>query len=111
MQKTDLIKAVAEKTGMTQVTTGKVINAVIDLITDTLKKGDEKITLTGFGTFEVRTKKERMGTNPSTREKIKIPAGKSVKFSAGASLKAVVSGKPDAKKAGAKKAPKKGGKK
>lgn len=57
MQKTDLIKAVAEKTGMTQVTTGKVINAVIDLITDTLKKGDEKITLTGFGTFEVRTKR------------------------------------------------------
>ncbi|MCE7946620.1 MAG: HU family DNA-binding protein [Chloroflexi bacterium CFX4] len=105
MQKTELVKAIADKTGQSQKAVGEVVGALTDIITATLKSGD-KVTLTGFGTFEVREKKARTGTNPSTREKIQIPAGKSVKFSVGATLKSEVTGKASAKKA-AKKAPKK----
>jgi DNA-binding protein HU-beta len=108
MQKTDLIAEVAKKTEVTQTETAKVVNAAIDAIIAALKSGD-KVTLTGFGTFEVRATKARTGTNPATREKIQIPAGKRVSFSAGAVLKKEVTQKGEKK--AAKKAPKKGGKK
>lgn len=97
MQKTGLVKAIAEKTGQSQKAVGEVVGALTDIITETLKAG-EKVTLTGFGTFEVREKKARTGTNPSTRQKIQIPASKSVKFSVGATLKSEVTGKAAAKK-------------
>jgi DNA-binding protein HU-beta len=104
MQKTELIAAVAKSTNATQVDTGKIVNAVIDSIIAELKAGN-KVTLTGFGTFEVRNTAARTGTNPATGKKIQIPAGKRAAFSAGAVLKAAVSGKkPAAKKATAKKA-------
>src|SRR5258708_39200181 len=102
MQKTELIAKVAKETGVTQVETGAVINKTIDVIVETLKKG-EKVTLTGFGTFEVRHTAARTGTNPSTRAKIQIPAGKRAAFSAGAVLKSAVSGKKE--DSGKKKAP------
>jgi DNA-binding protein HU-beta len=101
MQKTELIAHVAKQTGVSQVETAKVVNSVIDSIVDALSKGD-KVTLTGFGTFEVRETAARTGTNPSTREKIHIPAGKRAAFSAGTVLKTAVSGKEAAKKAPAK---------
>lgn len=104
MQKTELIVAVAKATGATQVDAGKIINATIDAIVNELKAGN-KVTLTGFGTFEVRNTAARTGTNPATGKKIQIPAGKRAAFGAGAVLKAAVSGKkPAAKKATAKKA-------
>ncbi|HRE47038.1 MAG TPA: HU family DNA-binding protein [Aggregatilineales bacterium] len=103
MQKTELISKVAKDTEMTQDATAKVVNATIDAIVAALKGGD-KVTLTGFGTFEVRKTKARVGTNPATRQKIQIPAGKRVSFSAGAVLKKEVTGKGDTPKAkGAKK--------
>lgn len=92
MQKTELIAKVAKETGVTQAETAKVINATIDAVIAALKSG-EKVTLTGFGTFEVRKTAARVGTNPSTRQKIQIPAGKRAAFSAGAVLKAAVSTK------------------
>lgn len=111
MQKTELIAKVAKDTGMTQTDTAKVVNAVIDAIVATLKSGD-KVTLTGFGTFEVRKTAARVGTNPSTRQKIQIPAGKRATFSAGAVLKKAVTGKEVKSKRTAKKAaPKKAAKK
>jgi len=97
MQKTELIAHVAKHTGVSQVETAKVINAVIDTVVDALKR-EEKVTLTGFGTFEVRKTAARTGTNPSTRQKIHIPAGKRAAFSAGTVLKSAVSGKEPAKK-------------
>ncbi len=108
MQKTELIAKVAKDTGLTQADTAKVINATIEAIIAVLKDGKDKVTLTGFGTFEVRKTAARVGTNPSTREKIQIPAGKRATFSAGAVLKKAVTGKaekpaPKAKKAPAKK--------
>src|SRR5260221_11972511 len=97
MQKTELIAAVAKSTGLTQVDAGKAINAALTAISSTLKSGD-KVTLTGFGTFQVRKTAARTGVNPRTRQKISIPAGKRASFSAGSELKAAVSGKSRPKK-------------
>jgi DNA-binding protein HU-beta len=91
MQKTDFIKAVAEKTGVSQKETKQVIDAALDVIAETLSKG-EKVTLTGFGTFEVRNRQAREGVNPQTREKISIPATKTPGFSASSTLKEAVKG-------------------
>ena len=102
MQKTELITAVAKSTKLTQVDAGKAVNAALDAITSALKSGD-KVTLTGFGTFQVRKTAARTGVNPRTRQKISIPAGKRAGFSAGSELKAAVTGKKAPAKAGAKK--------
>jgi DNA-binding protein HU-beta len=89
MQKTDFIKAVAERTGQSQKDVKTVIDAALDVIADTLKEG-QKVTLTGFGTFEVRERQAREGVNPQTREKINIPATKTPGFSASSTLKDMV---------------------
>jgi DNA-binding protein HU-beta len=102
MQKTELIAAVAKSTGLTQVDAGKAVNAAIEAITGALKSGD-KVTLTGFGTFQVRKTAARTGVNPRTRQKINIAAGKRATFSAGSELKGSVSGKAAPRKANGKK--------
>lgn len=89
MKKTEFIDAVAEKAGITKSDAQKNVNAVLDVITDSLAKGDS-VVLTGFGTFKVRETKARNGVNPRTKEKIKIPASKRPSFSAGAVLKKAV---------------------
>jgi DNA-binding protein HU-beta len=89
MQKTDFIKAVAEQTGISQKETKQVIDAALKVIEDALKRG-EKVTLTGFGTFEVRQRQAREGVNPQTRAKINIPATKTPGFSASSTLKDAV---------------------
>jgi DNA-binding protein HU-beta len=91
MQKTDFIKAVAEKTGVSQKETKTVIDAALEVIAETLAAG-EKVTLTGFGTFEVRSRQAREGVNPQTRAKINIPATKTPGFSASSTLKEAVKG-------------------
>jgi DNA-binding protein HU-beta len=91
MQKTDFIKAVAEKTGISQKETKLVIDAALEVIAETLAAG-EKVTLTGFGTFEVRSRQAREGVNPQTRAKINIPATKTPGFSASSTLKDSVKG-------------------
>ncbi len=92
MHKTDLVSAVAKDAGLTQAQSAKAIDSVLDAITKTLKAG-EKVTLTGFGSFEVRKTAARTGTNPRTKQKIQIAAGKRIGFSAGNSLKEAVNGK------------------
>ena len=91
MQKTDFIKAVAERTGVSQKETKQVVDAALDVITESLKKG-EKVTLTGFGTFEVRHRQAREGVNPQTRAKIKIAETNTPGFSASSTLKEAVKG-------------------
>jgi len=91
MQKTDFIKAVAERAKVSQRETKQIIDAALDVITEALARG-EKVTLTGFGTFEVRTRQERDGVNPQTGEKIRIPATKTPGFSASSTLKEAVKG-------------------
>lgn len=89
MNKTELINSVAEKSGITKKAAGDAVEAVFDSISDALSNGD-KITIVGFGTFEVRERAERTGVNPSTRQKITIPATKVPAFKPGKSLKEVV---------------------
>jgi DNA-binding protein HU-beta len=91
MQKTDFVKSVAEKAQVSQKEAKQVIDAALDIITESLK-GGEKVTLTGFGTFEVRQRQEREGVNPQTRQKIKIAATKTPGFSASSTLKEAVKG-------------------
>ena len=79
MNKSDLISAAAQAAGVQKKDTERVINAAIDSITAALVKG-EKVQLSGFGTFEVKTRKDRVGRNIATREAVKIPAKKVATF-------------------------------
>ncbi len=89
MNKTELVNAVAEKAGLSKKDAEKVINATVDAITAALQAGD-KVQLVGFGAFEVKTRAERTGRNPRTKETITIPASKSPVFKAGKALKDAV---------------------
>jgi DNA-binding protein HU-beta len=86
MHKTDLIKEIANHTGLSQKDAGASLEAFIKLITKSLKKG-EQVTLIGFGTFKVVKTSARKGRNPQTGKEIQIKASKRVKFSAGKTLK------------------------
>ena len=90
MNKTELIAAVAEKTGMTKKDAERVINATVDTITQSLVKG-EKVQVSGFGIFEVKAREARVGRNPRTKETIQIPATRLPAFKASKALKEVVS--------------------
>lgn len=86
MTKTELINAVAEKSGFSKKDADKAVNAVFEAIADTLA-GGEKVQIVGFGTFEVKSRSQRVGRNPRTKEEIVIPASKLPVFKAGKSLK------------------------
>ncbi|MBC5732773.1 HU family DNA-binding protein [Flavonifractor sp. DFI.6.63] len=90
MNKAELINAVAEKAGLSKKDTETVVNATIDVIAGALADGD-KVQLVGFGAFEVKSRAERTGRNPKTKEEIKIPASKVPVFKPGKALKDTVS--------------------
>ncbi len=92
MNKAELIEKVVKATGVSKSDVTKTINATLETITKTLKKG-EKVTFVGFGTFSVVKAKARKGRNPRTGEIIKIRAKKTPRFRAGARLKEVIAGK------------------
>ena len=73
MNKSDLIAAIAAKTGETKKSAEASVNAFVEVVTKALTKGD-KVQLVGFGSFEVRKRAARKGRNPQTKEEIKIPA-------------------------------------
>lgn len=89
MTKAELIGAVAEKSDLTKKDSDKAVTAVIDAITEALVKGD-KVSLVGFGTFEVKNRAARKGINPRTKEPMPIPASKLPAFKAGKALKEAV---------------------
>ncbi len=86
MNKTELVAAIAEKTNLTKADSEKALKAFTEVVAEELKKG-EKITLVGFGTFEVSERAAREGRNPLTGETIQIAASKSPRFKAGKALK------------------------
>ena len=86
MNKSELISVVAEKADFTKKDTEKVVSAVFEGIEESLAKG-EKVQVIGFGTFDIRNRKEREGRNPATGETIQIPAVKVPVFKAGKALK------------------------
>lgn len=90
MTKTELISAVAQKTEFSKKDSEKAVNAVIESISEALAAG-EKVSLVGFGTFEVKERAARKGVNPHTKEAIDIPASKLPSFKAGKALKEAVS--------------------
>ena len=89
MTKTDLVNVIASKVKISKATALEAVDTLTDAITNALKKGD-KVTLIGFGTFDVVKRAAREGVNPKTRQKIKIKASKAPRFRAGKAFKAVV---------------------
>ena len=89
MTKVELIASVAAEAGMSKKDAEKAVNAALAAITEELKNGG-KVSLVGFGTFEVRERAERKGRNPRTKEEITIPASKLPAFKAGKALKDAV---------------------
>jgi DNA-binding protein HU-beta len=82
MNKTELVEKIAAGAGLSKVESKKALEATIVAIKDALAAGD-KVALIGFGTFSVSERTAREGINPSTKQKITIPAKKLVKFKAG----------------------------
>ncbi|WP_035186220.1 HU family DNA-binding protein [Alteribacter aurantiacus] len=89
MNKTELINAVSEKTELSKKDATNAVDAVFDVITDSLQKA-EKVQLIGFGNFEVRERAARKGRNPQTGEEIEIPASNVPAFKPGKALKDAV---------------------
>ena len=97
MNKSELIDAIAAKTELSKVASGKALDAVIEAIVQAVAKGDG-VSLVGFGSFKASPRAAREGKNPKTGEKIKIAATTVPKFSAGATFKATVAAATSKKK-------------
>lgn len=88
MNKTQFIKSIAETTGFTVKEATVAYDAFVDSITASLKKG-EKVSLLGFGTFELKKRAARMGVNPQTKEKVKIKASNAPTFKVSKTYKGI----------------------
>lgn len=86
MNKTEFLKALAEKAELSGKQATNALNAFVSIVEEELKKG-EKIQLVGFGTFELKDKPAREGINPATGAKVKIPASKNPTFKMGKAFK------------------------
>ncbi len=86
MNKSELIEALSEETTFSKKDIAKVLTAFTRIVERTLKKGD-KVALTGFGTYWTSKRPERMGINPATKERIKLPAVNIPRFKPGKRLK------------------------
>ena len=91
MNKLQLTDAVVAKAGVTKKAAAAAVNAVLDVVAETLAQGGD-VKITGFGGFEVKERAARTGRNPKTGEAVEIPASKYVAFSAGSDLKNKVNG-------------------
>ena len=91
MTKSEFVDQVAAESGLSKGDASEAVDAVLQVIEDTLKRGGE-ISFTGFGKFSVADRGARQGVNPQTGEKIQIAASKVPRFSAGSSLKSAVKG-------------------
>lgn len=91
MTKQEFISQVRERAGINNADATRAVDAVLDTISDTLRRGGE-VAFTGFGKFSVSDRSARQGVNPQTGERIQIAASKVPRFSAGAKLKQTVKG-------------------
>ena len=93
MNKTELIDALAERTGNSRKDSKLYLESFVDIVTETLAgKGDNEVAILGFGSFKVKERPERMGRNPRTGEPIQIAASRKPEFRPGAALKKAVAG-------------------
>lgn len=86
MNKTELVKVVAEKADLTQAVAADAVNAVVDAIVESLAAGDE-VAILGFGSFKVADRPARTARNPQTGETVEVPESKAVTFKVSKSLK------------------------
>ena len=89
MNKAELIEAIAAAADIPKAAAGRALDAMVDSVADSLKKGDQ-VVLVGFGTFSVKERAARTGRNPQTGEPIQIAAAKIPSFKAGKALKDAV---------------------
>lgn len=89
MTKKELIEIVAKKANLTNKAARDAVQVMLNTIRDSMKRG-EKVVLTGFGTFSIRTRSQRVGRNPKTGDKITLAARKAPGFTAGKTLKKAV---------------------
>ena len=89
MNKTELILSISEKAGLSRKDAEKALNAAVETITEALAR-EEKVQIVGFGSFETKSRAERIGRNPRTKEDVIIPASKAPAFKAGKALKDAV---------------------
>lgn len=89
MNKTELIAAVAEKSGLSKKDAEAAMNATVEALTEAMVKGD-RVQLSGFGIFETKNREARVGRNPKTKEPIQIPAARLPAFKASKTLKDAV---------------------
>ncbi len=95
MQKTEFVRVVAERANTSQKEARHIIDTALAVIVESLAAGN-RVTLTGFGTFEVRSRRSREGVNPRSAAKITIPATRTPGFSASSTMKAAVKQSTDA---------------
>ena len=91
MNQTELIDALAEQADLSLATSGKALAALINVVTEALKQGDE-VRIAGFGTFGVSERGERQGRNPQTGETITIAASRGAKFTAAKAVRDTLNG-------------------
>ena len=89
MNKAELVEEVADQTGLTKRVSREAVDTIISAITDSLAR-EERVTLVGFGSFQVMQRKARRGRNPQTGKELQIPAKKVPKFKAGRGLREAV---------------------
>jgi DNA-binding protein HU-beta len=98
MNKSELVTAVAERSGVSKADVERTLKAFEEIVQQTLSKGKEAITIPGFLKFEQGKRAARTGVNPRTGESVKYPAKKTAKVSVGATLKAIANGDKPAPK-------------
>lgn len=91
MTRSELVKEVQSRTGMTRNDADTAVKSVFDIITETLTEGNE-VAIKGFGTFSVQVRPERQGRNPATKEAITIPEKKIAKLKFSSEVKKLVNG-------------------
>lgn len=91
MTKSEFVDQVASEAGLSKGDAGKAVDAFVDVVEETLKRGGE-VSITGFGKFSVADRGARQGVNPQTGERIQIAASRVPRFSAGSALKTAVKG-------------------
>jgi DNA-binding protein HU-beta len=95
MNKNEFVDAIAGRTGVSKNDVDATLKGMFDVVAQVVAKGDEKITLPGFLSFEQSHRSARTGRNPRTGEPVQVPASNTVKVSAGSRLKAIAAGKED----------------
>ena len=96
MNRSELVDAISQRSGVASSDVDASLKGLFEVVAGVVAKGDEKITIPGFISFEQTDRAARTGRNPQTGEALQVPASKAVKISAGSKLKAIAAGKEEA---------------